>query len=215
MKSIALNFLFFSLLLYSSINFGQTGFTGLIKYKVSIMDTSMQTLIDDREMIVYTNDTLSRMEIMNDALGLQVNIKNLGLKKSYLLMDFLGKKLAIRTDTEINPTKSEPYKIKYKILGVRKFNGYKLKKAIVYREDLKEKKTVWYFKEIRPDLLEFYTGIKGLPADFYVGAIDGIIHYSLISIERKPVEKDLFGIPSDYEKITLDEFLNKVKQMNN
>jgi len=107
----------------SSNCFGQSGFTGVIKYKVSMLDTALQQLIDDREMYVYTNDTLSRMEIMNDALGQQVSIKHMGLKKSYLLMNFLGKKLAIQTSVSDDSTKYEPYNIKYKFFGRKKVNG--------------------------------------------------------------------------------------------
>lgn len=207
---------FCSLIVFLNLNcFGQSGFTGVIKYNVSMLDTTIQQLIDDREMSIYTNDTLSRMEIMNDALGQQVSIKHMDLKKSYLLMDFLGKKLAIQTTEKDDTLKYEPYDIKYKLFGKKKVNGLILKKAIVYREDLKEKRTIWYFKNIRPDLMEYYPGIKGLPADFYIGTIDGIIHYTLLSVEEKPINKDLFGIPSDYEKITLGDFLDKVKQVSN
>jgi hypothetical protein len=206
---------FFFISSISFSDFGQKNFTGIFIYKVSILDTTIQQLIDDREMFVYTNDTLSRMEIVNDALGPQVNIKNMSLKKSYLLMDFMGKKLAIQNDQKNDSNTYVPYKIKYKIFGRKKMNGQVLKMAIISREDLNEPRTVWYFKYIRPDILDIYDGIKGLPADYYIGTVDGIIHYSIISIEEKPVNKNLFGIPSDFEKITMNQFLTKVSQINN
>jgi hypothetical protein len=215
MKIKTLLFTSFLFLLFHLNSTAQSNFTGLLKYKVSMLDTAIQTLIDDREMFVYTNDTLSRMEIMNDALGQQVSIKHMELKKSYLLMNFLGKKLAIQTSSKDDSTKYEPYEIKYKFFGRKKISGEVLKKAIVYREDLKENRKVWYFKNIRPDIMDYYPGIKGLPADFYVATVDGIIHYSLISVEKVAVDKDLFGIPSDYEKITLSDFMDKVKQVSN
>jgi len=177
---------FFFISLISFNDFGQKNFTGIFIYKVSILDTTIQQLIDDREMFVYTNDTLSRMEIINDALGPQVNIKNMSLKKSYLLMDFMGKKLAIQNDQKRDSNTYVPYKIKYKFFGRKKMNGQVLKMAIVSREDLKEPRTVWYFKNIRPDILDIYAGIKGLPADYYISTVDGIIHYSIISIEENP-----------------------------
>jgi hypothetical protein len=212
MKIKTLLILSFVFLIFTSNSFSQIGFTGGIKYNVSMLDTTLQQLIDDREMVVYTNDTLSRMEILNDALGSQVSIKHMDLKKSYLLMDFLGKKLAIQTNQQDDSTQYEPYQIKYKFFGKKKVDGMILKKAIVYREDLEEPRTVWYFKNIRPDILDFYSGIKGLPADFYVGTVDGILHYSLLSIDQKLVSKDMFGIPSN---ITLGEFLDTVKRISN
>lgn len=215
MKINKLNTFCFLFLLFSFHSFGQKPFSGIIKYKVSMIDTNIRQLIDDREMLVYTNDTLSRMEIMNDALGQQVSIKHMGLNKSYLLLNFLGKKIAIQTNQSKDSTKYEPYEIKYNFFGRKKVNGQILKKATIYREDLKEKKVIWYFRDIRPDVLDIYPGIKGLPADYYIGTVDGIVHYSIISVEETPLEKDLFGIPSDFEKITMQQFLDKVSQKGN
>ncbi len=215
MKINTLGFSLLFFLLVASTSFAQKSFSGILKYGVSMIDTNIQKLIDDREMFVYTNDTLSRMEILNDALGPQVSIKHMELKKSYLLLNFLGKKLAIQTNQNNDTARYEPYKIEYKLFGRKKINGQILKKATVYREDLKEVKTIWYFKNIRPDILDIYPGIKGLPADYYLGTVDGIIHYSIISVEEKPLEKDLFGIPSDFERITMEQFLEKVSQIEN
>ena len=78
-------------------------------------------------MVVYTNDTLSRIEVLNDALGEQVTIKLMELKKSYLLMSMMGKKLAIQTDERDDSSKIEPYQFKYLWFGRKKVNGFVLK----------------------------------------------------------------------------------------
>jgi hypothetical protein len=208
----ALTFVLFTCPLFGS---AQTNFTGEIIYEVKMMDTSLQQIIDNREMFVFTNDTLSRIVTQNDALGEQVTIKHLAMNKSYLLMTMVGKKLAIQTNQSEDSTKNIPAQFKYKWFGKKKINGYVLKKATVYREDLKEKTTIWYFRDIRPDILDMYIGIRGLPADFYIGTIDGVVHYSIKSIENKPVAKDMFGIPSDYEKIKLEDFMKHVRGEEN
>ena len=215
MKPFNLYFFAIFTTLFSLTSFTQKPFVGEMKFKVSMIDTNIRELIDDREMLVFTNDTLSRMEIMNDALGPQVSIKHMVLKKSYLLMDFMGTKLAIQTDQNKDSSISEPFEIHYSWWGRKKINGFTLKKAKIYREDLKETRTIWYFKSIRPDILDVYPGIKGLPADYYIGTVDGIIHYSLISVESKPVEKGLFGVPSDFKRISLGEFLDQVRNSGN
>ena len=74
---------------------------------------------------------------------------------------------------------------------------------------------IWYFKDIRPDIMEMYKGIKGFPADFYIGTVDGIVYYKLKSIDYQHVEKDKFGIPSDYEKIKLKDFMDHVRRIEN
>ena len=199
----------------SSISIGQISFTGKIVYSVEMLDTNVQKIIDKREMVVYTNDTLSRIEVQNDALGEQVSIKHLEFDKSYLLMTMMGKKLAIQTDGNEDSTVTEPYQFKYKLFGRKKINGLVLKKAIVIRSDLVEKRKIWYFKDVRPEILGMYDGIKGLPADFYIGTVDGIVHYQIESIEKQVVSKDLFGIPSDYEKIKLKDFMDHVRGKEN
>ena len=180
-----------------------------------MLDTNIQKIIDKREMVVYTNDTLSRIEVQNDALGDQVTIKHLELDKSYLMMTMMGKKLAIQTHGREDSTLAQPYEFKYKLFGRKKVNGFVLKKAIVFREDLEEKRKIWYFKDVRPEILGMYDGIKGLPADFYIGTIDGIVHYQIEFIEKQVVSKDKFGIPSDYEKIKLKDFMDHVRSAEN
>ncbi|MEJ6491796.1 MAG: hypothetical protein QNL60_04985 [Flavobacteriales bacterium] len=201
--------------LTTSIAYSQNPFTGKLVYSVEMLDTNIQKIIDKREMVVYTNDTLSRIEVQNDALGDQVTIKHLELDKSYLMMTMMGKKLAIQTDGREDSTLAQPYEFKYKLFGRKKVNGFVLKKAIVFREDLEEKRKIWYFKDVRPEILGMYDGIKGLPADFYIGTIDGIVHYQIEFIEKQVVSKDKFGIPSDYEKIKLKDFMDHVRGAEN
>ncbi len=208
-------FLWLTFFIFNNLPQAQSNFTGKIVYKVELSDTAVQRLIDSREMTVYTNDTLSRVEMLNDALGEQVTIKHLQLKKSYLLMTMMGKKLAIQTNLGNDSTGIEPYTFKYHFFGKKKINGLVLKKVTVYRKDLEKKRTCWYFKDIRADLMDIYPGIKGLPAEFYIGTVDGIVKYSLQSVEKKAIQKDLFGIPSDYEKITLQEFMEHVRRDEN
>lgn len=211
--------LFFSLIIaascFTSHSLGQQKFSGEIVYHVQMIDTNVQKIIDDREMRVSTNDTLSRIVTQIDALGEQVTIKHFVFQKSYLLINMLDKKLAIQTDYSDDSSKVDPYEINYRFFGRKKVNGFVLKKASVYRKDLIEPRTIWYFKDIRPDLLDIYPGIKGLPAEFYLGTVDGLVHYSVKSAVSKPIDKDVFGIPSDYEKITLSDFMKHVRGEGN
>ena len=53
-----------------------------------------------------------------------------------------------------------------------------------------------------------YPEVDGLATDYYLPSPDGLIHYELTVFTEKPLNRDLFGIPSDYKKITFDEFMN-------
>jgi hypothetical protein len=62
-------------------------FTGMLEYKISVRDTSMRNMMPDNRMIVYTNDTVVRIENFTQNLGKQVAIKHMNLGKSYLLLE--------------------------------------------------------------------------------------------------------------------------------
>ena len=76
----------FTLFSFSSISQKFVPFTGKLVYSIQITDTSLRKLIPTKTMVVYTNDTLLRIENDTDKLGKQVVIKHLILKKSYLLI---------------------------------------------------------------------------------------------------------------------------------
>ena len=185
----------------------QKGFVGRLEYHIkpdtisSIADKFVDT------MIVYTNDTIVRVE-SRTRLGEQVLIKHLQLKKSYLLLNVNGEKFAIQTQEDTSITKkSVVQNIRYTWLGSKKFSGMKGKKAKIEREDLPEIKTIYYNPKIRTDLLDVYAGIKGLPLEYYLQHTDGIYKYSLNNSSEILPERDLFGIPSDYKKTTFEEFM--------
>ncbi|MFT5582075.1 MAG: hypothetical protein ACI9G9_001340 [Psychromonas sp.] len=192
----------------------QTPFEGKLIYRVSVVDTSFTDMIPDRKMTIYTNDTMVRIEIMNDQLGLQTTIRHMALNKSYMLLDLGERKFAIKTDLTNDTTEVRPYVIKHKCKR-KKILGEKTKKAIVFRDDLKAEKEVYYSTKIRPEILNIYDGIKGLPLEYYLSSADGLMRYELISIERMSIHRDNFGIPSDYKRVTFNEFVDQMKQSDN
>ena len=48
-----------------------------------------------------------------------------------------------------------------------------------------------------------------LPVVYYVITQDVILKYELVRISEYIPHRDLFGIPTDFEKVTFDEFLDK------
>jgi len=53
----------------------------------------------------------------------------------------------------------------------------------------------------------------GLPVRYYIATVDGIYRYELTSIEFSKPEKDRFGIPSNYKRMTFDQFMDELFKM--
>lgn len=162
-----------------------------------------------KQMVVYTNDTLLRIENETDQLGKQVIIKHMILNKSYLLLKTPIANYAIQTDHSTEKTDTFPYIFKKK-LGKKKILGMKANKLAVSNVNFKEDMEFLYLKKFSNKYLNTLENFPGLPVKYYIATIDGIYLYELVSIEKMVPEKDLFGIPSDYKKVTFDQFLDEI-----
>ena len=184
-------------------------FSGKLVYSISIKDTSLQHMIPNRTMVIYTNDTLIRIENETDQLGKQVIIKHLTLNKSYLLLSTPMNNYAIQTDHNDGKEIKFPYSFKLK-RGKRKILGMKAKRLMVSHENFKEPIEFLYLPLLSPKYINTLDNFPGLPVLYYISSVDGTYEYRLISIEKSTPNHDLFGIPSDYKRVTFDTFLNEV-----
>lgn len=183
-------------------------FEGILVYSITPVDTTLQKLYDTNYMIVFTNDTIVRTENNTPNLGKQVVLRHLQLNKSYLLIENNNQKFAIQTDH--NKEKDSTYTIKEsfkKSRGKKIICNQKAKKVIVSNTTNNKALEVYYFKNISPKYIEAYKKSPGLPVLFYLESNEGLIKYELIEITPKQIDRNLFGIPSDYQKIGFDEFI--------
>ncbi len=201
--------LFLLLLLIPTFSFGQKHkeFTGKLIYSVQIIDTSLQKMIPMRQMVIYTNDTLLRIENETSQLGMQVIIKHMALNKSYLLLQTPIANYAIQTDHNTEKVDTFPYTFKKKF-GKTKICGWKAKKLMVKHENFTEEMEFLYFNKLDAKYLNTLENFPGLPVKYYISSVDGTYMYELISIEKIAVDKDYFGIPSDYKRATFDQFVD-------
>lgn len=187
----------------------QKSFSGKLVYKIEMSDTALRTLIPERYMTIYTNDTLLRIENTNDQTGKQTIIKHLALNKSYLLIDMKNEKYAIQFDHNLEKQDSFPYQFNTKF-GKRRLFGYTVKRAMVSHKEFHKPIEFTYIKSLSSKYLNTFENAPGLPIDYYIASVDGIYHYQLIQIEKGLPERDLFGIPSNYKKMSFEEFMQAV-----
>lgn len=201
--------------LLASNSFGQKGsktkqFSGVLEYKITMRDTNMRRLVPDNKMYVYTNDTIARIENYSQQLGLQVTIRHMELNKSYLLLTVHDTvNFAIKTDHNAADTsKKEPQYTYKKKLFKKKICGLRANRMMVSHPNFKEPIEFLYLKKYKREYLNIFEGLPGLPVKYSIPTADGVVNYELSYIKEYSPRRDLFGIPSDYKKVTFDEFMD-------
>lgn len=185
-------------------------FTGMLEYRISAHDTSMSDFIPDNAMRLYTNDTISRMENFSGQLGSQTTIRHMELNKSYLLLtvyDTLN--FAIKADLtkSENDTSTSAYTYDKKMFK-KKFMGMRANRMMVSNPNFEEPIEFLYIKKYSRKYLNNFEGIPGLLVKYSVPTPDGIMDYELVEMREFMPNRDLFGIPEDYKKVTFDEFMD-------
>lgn len=183
----------------------------MLEYKATVMlPDSVKKIAEGKSWSVkiFTNDTIARVETETDQLGVQVYIRNMGLKKAYLLLQLDGKKFAIQTnETKANDSLVDRgYTVKKKF-GSKKILGLKCKKYLISDNNNKIEYSCYFAKKMSNKYLQVYPEVPFLAAEYFLPSQDGLVHYELISIKREELSRDLFGVPSDFQKISFEEFI--------
>ncbi len=221
MRNFALFFVLF--LTLSITSYGQSKrtktFVGMLEYKISVRDSSLKELVPDNRMIVYTNDTITRVENFTDNLGQQIAIKHMLMEKSYLLLNTDFGQFAIQMDeseaqkseqaNDTTVTSADKYVYKKKC-GRKRLLGRKMNRVMVSHPDFDEPIEFLYLKGYSTEIVDAYPKINGIPTKYSVITPDAIFDYELIKISEYTPDRDLFGIPSDYERISFDGFMDKL-----
>lgn len=186
-------------------------FSGMLEYKITAEDTSLAELYPETRMIIYTNDTIVRMENQTSSLGRQVTIRHTEKKKAYQLIETEFGNFAIKADLTDNQD-TVPTEDRYTFDKKCKKKKVLGKKAISYEVNQKayeNPKTFFFYKKLSNKYLNTFDEVPYLPVIYYVTTYDVILKYELVRISEYTPDRDLFGIPSDYERVTFDEFIDK------
>jgi hypothetical protein len=187
-------------------------FTGKLVYSIEFTDSVTKQKAPVSFMTIYTNDTIVRLETQSTQLGSQVIIRHMELHKYYILLQLENQKLAIQHQDKKDTTASRfTFKNKF---GKQKICGLKAKKTQVKDTKNNTVFNCYYTKKYSPKYLEVLKGIPGLPLDYYVQTEEGMYHYRLIELKEETIKKDMFGIPSDYQKVSFDDFIKSLQPQN-
>jgi len=67
-----------------------------------------------------------------------------------------------------------------------------------------------YLKKYSNKYLNNFPEIPGLLVKYSIVTPDAVLDYELVEFKQYTPSRDLFGIPSDFQKVTMDEFIDIV-----
>ncbi|TNF23639.1 MAG: DUF4412 domain-containing protein [Bacteroidetes bacterium] len=191
----------------------QKKFEGTVTYGLEYQDlppemAMMEAMLPD-EMTTQIKGDKTRIE---QSLGMgmsQVTIMDTKKESGVLLMDMMGKKMAVEMSKEeaekMNKgQKAEKPEFKY-LDETKEIAGYKCKKAIASVKGAGEM-VVYYTEELPSGMSKHYEGLKGFPLEYTIDAGQFKLKMTAKSVKKETLGADLFAIPSDFEKMTFSEF---------
>lgn len=208
-------FIFIFLISLSKSSSAQTNYglkSGKLVFGISMLGDQMsdqQKAMMPTESIMYFKDDKSRVEI-SMSMGTTIIISDNKTKKTTVLMDFMGNKIAMETDqTETKKEMEKNGKYKVELLdGSKEIAGYKCKKAkITQTHDGKEFSfDVWYTKEISANNASSngIDGIDGCMLEFEIFQNGMRMKMTTKSITSQDVDASKFIIPDGYTKTTAE-----------
>lgn len=193
-------------ILCSSLLFGQD-FEGVITYKVEMPEMMLKSVPNDlKDSVQMTRKIIKGNHMCTEsftAMGKQVMLEKIGSDTSYLMMNLMGRDIAIEI---VGTSKPEKEKDSLKTEGkTDKMFGYKCEKASYTKNG--KKYEIIYTKQIDKKYGNSFTMLGGLALQFPIVLTEfETIIYKCSSIEKKPVSDDHFKIPSNFEVISMEEF---------
>lgn len=204
--------LFFGIaLVLSSCHLSQPvydNFEGKLVYTIEAAGNTSNPNDSINYQIIYAKDSMLRIDNFTP-IGKQTFIQKIPSDTAYLLMDLGFKKVALQTifDTK---RENDNYIFRHKS-GSKIFAGIKAKNIKVYDKESDTTIIMNYYPKISPKYSTALEGMPGLPVNYSVPSKGQWINYRLNDIQRKPLSDSVFTIPTDYEIMTLDEFMELIQ----
>lgn len=199
----------------------QKSFEGTINYGLSYEDlpaemAAMEAMLPD-EMTIQIKGQQSRME---QSLGMgmsQITITDMKKGSGVLLMDLMGKKMAMEMSKEelekMDKNKKSQKKPEFKYVdGSKDIAGYKCKRALVVMEGSAELE-IYYTEELPKGASKTYEGLNGFPLEYTIAQGPMKIKVTAEKVKQEKLDNSLFDIPSGYDKITFEEFQKQMGGM--
>lgn len=199
----------------------QKKFEGTIKFALSYEDlpaemAAMEAMLPD-EMTTVIKGEKSRLE-QSMGMGMtSVTITDMKKGSGVLLMDMMGKKIAMEMSKEefekMDKKKASEKKPEFKYTDeTKEIAGYKCKKALIVMEGAGEME-VFYSEELPSGANKQFEGLKGFPLEYKIAQGPMKIKVTATSVAQEKVSAKLFEIPDGYDKMSFEEFQKQMGGM--
>ncbi|HNW98958.1 MAG TPA: hypothetical protein PKK00_11165 [Bacteroidales bacterium] len=190
-------------------------FQGTISYDITCsgkIEPAMKSQLPTTEDVTV-KDCKTKTEVTS-AMASQAKITDGNAKKVISLIDYMGNKFAIISDSV--KLKEEFSKVTISVNKsdeTKTIAGYTCKKAIVSIKDEEGSvinDTIYYTEEIGCSNLNFSTQYKDIPGavleySIYIDQIEASMKYTAREVKKSKVSDNIFLIPSDYKEVTEEE----------
>lgn len=187
---------------------GQVQFEGEIEYEITYLEISkeMESISNllPKKVTFITKGNSYKMINHIEGRADQIQIMHNHDGSGYLLLDFLGHKIALKNDE----------------LAVRKSNADHFSSSVIRENDQKsildfncisasvctskDTTSVYYTNEyVSPEYK--YVNLKGLPLEYTSKSNGMVIHVKAISVNKRKVEFFEFDVPYEYKKMNKEE----------
>jgi hypothetical protein len=165
-----------------------------------------------KESVTYFKDGKTRTEI-KAGYGTTIVLSDPDKKESYVCMDIMGKKSAIKSteeDTEKQRAEMGEYDVKLSD-ETKKIAGYVCKKATIAMKKDGNNFDVWYTDALPYNSNSRYAwkGVEGFPMEFTIEqkSMGGNIKMKMecISVSKATVKDEMFNLPEGYTVMTQEE----------
>lgn len=211
--------IFIYLLLITSVStIGQTITNGFVKYAMT-SDNEEMAMMGEVIITNYFNetDTAVEIDIMSGMMITKVYTKFSEPDKPIITMDAMGNKFQItgvegkdKGETDFSDVKNME-SVTYDKKDIKEIQGHKCYKANI--KYINNKTGVFYLTEKiapkKPENAEEKVKLSGFPLEMIITSEEGTL--TIIATEiSKDLPKDSFIIPEDFEKITMEEFTERM-----
>jgi hypothetical protein len=213
MKKAGLLFVLFFFFIQHPILFAQNQFglkSGKIVYAISYSDDRMdesQKAMMPTESTMYFKGDKTRVEI-SMSIGSTKIITDNTKKKSTVLMDIMGNKMAMETsfdESKKEMEKAGKFKVEH-LAGDKKIAGYNCKKAKITQtqKDKEYSFDVWYSNELGVNnaMAQGIDGIDGCMLEYEMNQNGVQMRMTTKSISKEDVKDSMFTVPDGYTMTT-------------
>jgi GLPGLI family protein len=175
-----------------------------IEYKNLSPELKSMEAMMPKELVYLVKGDKGRMEASTQ-MGSTIVLFDQKTKKSTVLMDMMGQKIAMSSTEEERKEQQPQYKVTLQP-GAKTIAGYACKKATVKVEG--EEMEIWYTESIPGFIMEEqFSGLKGFPLEYTMNQNGVTATMRAKEIKKQAVADNSFIIPEGYKEMNAESMM--------